>query len=41
MISWVYNNAKDVKTEIDNTLCAFALSFYSLTQRRKGAETRV
>ena len=23
MVSWMYNNAKDVKTEIDNTLCAF------------------
>jgi len=23
MVSWMHNNAKDVKTEIDNTLCAF------------------
>ncbi|MEA1864357.1 MAG: hypothetical protein U9N46_04055 [Euryarchaeota archaeon] len=24
MVSWMCNNAKDAKTEIDNTLCAFA-----------------
>nr|QNO43916.1 hypothetical protein NANOEKIO_00015 [Methanosarcinales archaeon ANME-2c ERB4]QNO44469.1 hypothetical protein ELEJOALA_00015 [Methanosarcinales archaeon ANME-2c ERB4]QNO45201.1 hypothetical protein KDMJNAGO_00015 [Methanosarcinales archaeon ANME-2c ERB4] len=37
MVSWIYNNAKDVKTEIDNTLRVFALNRKTITQRRKDA----
>jgi len=33
MVSWIYNNAKDVKTEIDNTLRVSA----PLRQRCKDA----
>jgi len=31
MVSWMYNNAKDVKTEIDDTLRAFALNWKTTT----------
>jgi len=44
MVSWMYNNAKDVKTEIDNTLRVSAsLSPFSLnwkTITRKARKTR-
>nr|QNO54191.1 hypothetical protein MOEJAMDC_00004 [Methanosarcinales archaeon ANME-1 ERB7] len=43
MVSWMYNNAKDVKTEIDNTLCAFApfsLNWKTTTQRRDDAKNK-
>ncbi|KAF5410267.1 MAG: hypothetical protein U9N46_01745 [Euryarchaeota archaeon] len=43
MVSWMYNNAKDVKTMIDNTLCAFALSWKTITrkaQRRDDAKNK-
>jgi len=40
MVSWTYNNAKDVNTEIDNTLrvsLAFLVKLKNNTQRRKDA----
>ncbi len=43
MVSWMYNNAKDVKTEIDNTLCAFLVKLENnnaKTQRRDGAKNK-
>ncbi|KAF5409948.1 MAG: hypothetical protein U9N46_06495 [Euryarchaeota archaeon] len=43
MVSWMYNNAKDAKTEIDNTLCAFvpfSLNWKTITQRRDGAKNK-
>ncbi|MEA1863772.1 MAG: hypothetical protein U9N46_01010 [Euryarchaeota archaeon] len=40
MVSWIYNNAKDVKTEIDNTLRVFALNRKTITQRRDGARNK-
>ena len=38
MVSWIYNNAKDVNTEIDNTLrvsLAFLVKLENNTQRRE------
>ncbi|GEM_PF-936981 len=35
MVSWMYNNAKDVKTAIDNTLYAFTLNWKTVMQWHK------
>ncbi|MEA1865280.1 MAG: hypothetical protein U9N46_08825 [Euryarchaeota archaeon] len=39
MVSWIYNNVKDAKIEIGNTLRVLASwRFFDLTQRRRDAE---